>query len=183
LAHYYFFGNHVPGKTNVWEEFQQKRREMGYSPEVALAIEQERLGAKVVGPDGEKGLRGAIGTPDQLTEFLRRYEDAGVDQVIFVLQAGNNQHEHIMESLEIFGTRIMPEFAERDAASREKKFRELQPAIDAAMARRVDDAPPFPNDYIMTPLAREAIAKTPGGEKILEDIARRSATGSSSDPG
>jgi alkanesulfonate monooxygenase SsuD/methylene tetrahydromethanopterin reductase-like flavin-dependent oxidoreductase (luciferase family) len=183
LAHYYFFGNHVPGKTNVWEEFQQKRREMGYSPEVALAIEQERLGAKVVGPDGKKGLRGAIGTPDQLTEFLRRYEDAGVDQVIFVLQAGNNQHEHIMESLEIFGTRIMPEFAERDAASREKKFRELQPAIDAAMARRVDDAPPFPNDYIMTPLAREAIAKTPGGEKILEDIARRSATGSSSDPG
>jgi hypothetical protein len=34
-------------------------------------------------------LRGAVGTPEQLREYLRRYEEAGVDQVIFVMQAGN----------------------------------------------------------------------------------------------
>ena len=63
------------------------------------------------------GLRGAIGTPEQVREYLRRYEEAGVDQVIFVLQAGRNRHEHIMESLELFGREVLPEFAERDEAA------------------------------------------------------------------
>ena len=51
------------------------------------------------------GLRGAIGTPDQIRDYLRRYEECGVDQVIFCSQAGKNRHEHIMESLELFGSR------------------------------------------------------------------------------
>ena len=29
LAHYYVFGDHHPGRTNVWEEFQQRRDEVG----------------------------------------------------------------------------------------------------------------------------------------------------------
>ena len=61
--------------------------------------------------EGTAGLRGAVGTPDQVREFLRRYEEAGVDQVIFVAQAGKNRHEHIMESLELFGREVLPEFA------------------------------------------------------------------------
>ena len=44
--------------------------------------------------------RGGIGTPEQLREHLQRYEEAGVDQVIFVQQSGINRHEHICESLE-----------------------------------------------------------------------------------
>jgi len=31
-----------------------------------------------------------------------RFEDAGVDQVIFLQQAGRNKHEHICASLELF---------------------------------------------------------------------------------
>ncbi len=77
---------------------------MGYSPEAALAARHETLGAKAAAGD-QTGLRGAIGTPDQLREFLRRYEEAGVDQLIFVMQAGHNRHEDIMESIELFGTR------------------------------------------------------------------------------
>jgi alkanesulfonate monooxygenase SsuD/methylene tetrahydromethanopterin reductase-like flavin-dependent oxidoreductase (luciferase family) len=91
LAHHYIFGEHFPGTTNVWEEFLAKRDEMGYSPEAAIAAEQEVLGAKMAAGERE-GLRGAIGTPDQLREYLRRYEEAGVDQVIFVMQAGKNRH-------------------------------------------------------------------------------------------
>ncbi len=104
LAHFYVFGDHVPGQTNVWEEFQERRGKMGYSPEAAIAAAQQTLGAKAAAGD-ETGLRGAVGTPDQLREFLRRYEQAGVDQLIFVMQAGKNRHEHIMESLELFGRR------------------------------------------------------------------------------
>lgn len=176
LAHFYVFGDHVPGETNVWEEFQEKRQQMGYDPEVAVALEQERLGAQVAAHGG-KGLRGAIGNPDQLREFLRRYEECGIDQVIFIQQAGRNRHEHIMESLELFGKEILPEFKERDEASRTRKFAELEPAIEAAMARRVDDAPPLPEGYVMTPLARDFVKQVGGGERILEDVARRTAVG------
>ncbi len=45
---------------------------------------------------------GGIGTPEQVRAHLRRYEQAGVDQIIFVQQSGNNKHEHICESLELF---------------------------------------------------------------------------------
>ena len=36
------------------------------------------------------------GRADQIREFLRRYEEMGVDQIIFVSQAGKNRHEDIM---------------------------------------------------------------------------------------
>ena len=175
LAHFYIFGEHMPGKTNVWEEFRNKRHALGYNPEVAVALEQERLGAKVAA-DGGKGLRGAVGTPDQIREFLRRYEECGVDQLIFVLQAGRNRHEHIMESLELFGRDILPEFKDRDERARAAKFHELEPAIESAMQRRVEDSPEMPADYVMTPLAREAL-KQISGEEILETVATRTAAG------
>ena len=115
-----------PGGPNVWEEFQERRGKMGYSPEAAIAAAQETLGAKAAAGD-ETGLRGAVGTPAQLREFLRRYEEAGVDQLIFVMQAGKNRHEHIMESLELFGREVLPEFAERDEAASAAKARAAGP--------------------------------------------------------
>ena len=99
-------------------------------------MKEERLGAKVAAGD-TTGLRGCIGTPEQVREYLRRYEEAGVDQVIFVLQAGRNRHEHIMESIELFGREVLPEFAERDeAAARRQGSSGWQPMIEAALARR-----------------------------------------------
>ena len=176
LAHYYIFGSHVPGQTNVWDEFQNKREELGYSPEVAIALQQERLGAKVAAAGGNEGLRGAIGTPHQLREYLKRYEEAGVDQIIFVQQAGRNRHEHIMESLELFGREVLPEFKDRDEKLRAEKARKLEPAIEAAMARRVDDAPEMPEDYVMDAMAKAAV-KQYGGEELLEKVAAGSAIG------
>ncbi|MGI8792182.1 MAG: LLM class flavin-dependent oxidoreductase, partial [Acidimicrobiales bacterium] len=119
LAHYYVFGEHQPGKTDVWAEFVEKRDAQGYSVDAA-AIQQERLGAKIAA-DNFSGLRGAVGTPEQIREFLLRYEEMGVDQIIFVSQAGKNRHEDIMESLELFGTKILPEFAERDEIAQKDK--------------------------------------------------------------
>jgi alkanesulfonate monooxygenase SsuD/methylene tetrahydromethanopterin reductase-like flavin-dependent oxidoreductase (luciferase family) len=176
LAHFYIFGEHVPGKTDVWQEFQDKRKKMGYSPEVAIALEQERLGAKVAAGD-TTGLRGAVGTPAQIREFVRRYEKAGVDQLIFVMQAGRNKHEHIMESLELFAREVMPEFKDRDEKIVAQKKQRLQPAIEAAMARRVDDTPPLPAGYTITPMFRKMIEKQVGKEAI-EKFADAQAAGS-----
>ena len=147
LGHFYAFGQHRPGVTDVWQEFQAKRDLFGFKREVAAQTDQP-LGAQLY----EKGLgalRGAIGTPEQLRGLLRGYEKAGVDQVIFVSQAGRNRHEDICESLELFATEVMGEFVERDAAGAAARAERLAPAIEAALARR-DPPRPVP-DVVMNP--------------------------------
>jgi alkanesulfonate monooxygenase SsuD/methylene tetrahydromethanopterin reductase-like flavin-dependent oxidoreductase (luciferase family) len=183
LAHYYVFGEHRPAVTDVWDEFQHKRDEMGYSAETALAMQQERLGAKVASGD-TTGLRGAIGTPDQVREYLRRYEAAGVDQVIFVLQAGRNRHDHIMESIERFGTEILPEFAERDPALTAAKAARYAPVVEAAMVRKAaaladDPLPELPDDYVMKAIPKQMVdlAENEIGRQFLEKIAEETAEG------
>jgi alkanesulfonate monooxygenase SsuD/methylene tetrahydromethanopterin reductase-like flavin-dependent oxidoreductase (luciferase family) len=147
LAHYYAFGRHVPGRTDVWEEFQHNRDERGFSREIVTAG-QERLGVKLL-QQGLGSLRGAVGTPAQVMELVERYEKAGVDQVIFVLQAGRNSHEDICDSIELFAEHVIPRFAgeadEREARKRER----LAEARERALARR--EPPRQPPDYEITP--------------------------------
>ncbi len=81
-------------------------------------------------------MRGAIGTPDQIRDLIRRYEAAGIDQLIFVSQAGRNRHEDICQSMELFAREVLPEFAKRaDEVDAEKDAR-LVEAKAAALARR-----------------------------------------------
>ncbi len=134
LGHYYVFGTHRPGRTNVWGEFEEKRDLFGFRRQTAAQTGQT-LGAQLF-EQGLGALRGAIGTPDQVRELLRGYEDAGVDQVIFVSQAGRNRHEHICESLELFATKVMPDFAEHETEREKAKVERLAPAMEAALARR-----------------------------------------------
>jgi alkanesulfonate monooxygenase SsuD/methylene tetrahydromethanopterin reductase-like flavin-dependent oxidoreductase (luciferase family) len=178
LAHYYVFGDHVPATTDVWREFLQRRGKMGYSPEAALAERHQMLGAKAAAGD-HTGLRGAIGTPAQLREFLRRYEAAGVDQLIFVMQAGHNRHEHIMESLELFGTEVLPEFIERDEEAGRAKAARLEPVVAQALARRDRHDPTMPPDYTMRAIPKqmvEAMADEPA-QQWLESLADKQAAG------
>lgn len=134
LGHYYVFGQHQPGRTNVWEEFEERRELFGFSRPIA-AQTGRTLGAQLF-EQGLGALRGAIGTPAQVRELLKAYEAAGVDQVIFVSQAGRNRHEHICESLELFAREVMPEFAEHEDEREQAKLERLGPAMEAALARR-----------------------------------------------
>ena len=176
LAHYYIFGEHRPGSTDVWQEFLERRDQMGYSPEAAIAAEQETLGAKLVAGERE-GLRGAVGTPDQLREFLRRYEEAGVDQLIFVMQAGKNRHEDIMASLELFGSEVLPEFKERDVEASERKARDLEPVVEQVLARREDTAPLLPEGYSMKAYPKQMMEAAGADEGFLQTIADKTAVG------
>jgi alkanesulfonate monooxygenase SsuD/methylene tetrahydromethanopterin reductase-like flavin-dependent oxidoreductase (luciferase family) len=184
LAHYYVFGRHAPAKTDVWQEFQARRGERGFSPEAvqAAASNRDRLGAKIV-QDEETGLRGAVGTPDQVRDYLQRYEECGVDQVIFTSQAGKNQHEHIMESLELFGREVLPEFKERDEKLQRDKQQRIASTIDAVMARKpAEDHPPLPADDYTFPAIPRAMADRFGNDdfhKMLDEFAEQSATGPS----
>src|SRR5436305_633028 len=47
---------------------------------------------------------------ETIAKKLRRFRSSHVDQVILLNQAGKNTHEHICESLELFGKEVMPEF-------------------------------------------------------------------------
>jgi alkanesulfonate monooxygenase SsuD/methylene tetrahydromethanopterin reductase-like flavin-dependent oxidoreductase (luciferase family) len=178
LAHFYVFGDHVPASTNVWEEFRERRDKMGYSPEASLATRLGTLGAKVATGDST-GLRGATGTPAQLREFLRRYEEAGVDQLIFVMQAGKNRHEHIMESIELFGTQVLPEFVERDDAASSAKTAKWAPVIEAALARRVRHDPTMPSDYVMRAIPKQMVdaMQSEPAQQWLEALADKQAAG------
>src|SRR5215471_8406632 len=113
LGHHYIFGDHVPGRTSIWANYERARDLLPSTP-----------GA------------GGIGTPEQIATNLRLFEEAGVDQVIFLQQGGKNRHEHICESLELFAASVMPGFKQRHADREAKKQAELAPYIEAALARR-----------------------------------------------
>jgi len=181
LGHYYVFGRHQPGAGNLWADYQDRRAETGFDPEaVALAAGHEDvLGAKVV-QDGTSGLRGATGTPEQVREYLRRYEAVGVDQVILSCSAGRNRHDHIMESLELFGREVLPEFAERDARLQAEKTERLAPVIAAAMARKpASDHPTLDPDYEIPAYPRLDADRQASGKfhHWLDDYERRIAAG------
>jgi alkanesulfonate monooxygenase SsuD/methylene tetrahydromethanopterin reductase-like flavin-dependent oxidoreductase (luciferase family) len=137
LGHHYIFGSHKPGRTNIWERFEAAR---GSLPEA--------------------GARRGIGTPDQLREHLRSFEESGVDQVIFIQQGGRNRHDHICESLELFAAEVMPEFSEQAERREREKLEKLAPHIEQAMKRK-----PW-----MTPLKDEEIPEIVAlGRQIAED--------------
>jgi alkanesulfonate monooxygenase SsuD/methylene tetrahydromethanopterin reductase-like flavin-dependent oxidoreductase (luciferase family) len=119
LAHYYLLGGHVPGRTSVWDIFR---------------------GSQIPMPGGSAG----IGTPDEVRAAMHEFEEAGVDQAIFIQQGGNNRHDHICEALELFAGQVMPEFAARHDARQRQKAEDLAPFVERALARRT--TPPEPQD-------------------------------------
>jgi alkanesulfonate monooxygenase SsuD/methylene tetrahydromethanopterin reductase-like flavin-dependent oxidoreductase (luciferase family) len=134
LAHYYGMGRHRPGRTSVWEEFLANRDQRGFARHL-ITPDSAPLAVKIM-QHGLGSLRGAIGTPEQVLDLCRRYQAVGVDQVIFVQQAGPNRHEHIMESLELFGEHVVPAFAEGREERERAKAERLAGAVEAALARR-----------------------------------------------
>jgi alkanesulfonate monooxygenase SsuD/methylene tetrahydromethanopterin reductase-like flavin-dependent oxidoreductase (luciferase family) len=150
LAHYYVFGDHQPGRTDIYEEFLRRRDDVGFARSIITADEAP-LGVRVL-QQGLGSLRGAIGTPAQVRDLCRRYEAAGVDQVVFVMQAGRNRHDHICEAIELFAEEVMPEFAERADAADAARAQRFAPAIEAALARR-EVAPEADPGYAVVPTA------------------------------
>ena len=138
LGALYGFGEHKPGRANLFADFQEMR---------AKNLAENPLNMS----EALTGGRGGIGTPADMRKHLRKFEEVGVDQVTFIQQAGMNKHEHICESLELFANDVMPEFKQRTAEREAAKQEELAPYIEAAMARKQfmkqpsdDEIPTFP---------------------------------------
>ena len=112
----------IPGHSTLWRDYIAARG--ARTEEVIAAARMTETYAS------------GIGTPDDIRRHIRDFRDAGVDQVIFLQQAGNNRHEQICESLELFAGEVMGEFKAEAAEREAKKTAGLAPYIDAAMARK-----------------------------------------------
>jgi alkanesulfonate monooxygenase SsuD/methylene tetrahydromethanopterin reductase-like flavin-dependent oxidoreductase (luciferase family) len=163
LAHFYGGTPHVVGDTDLWQSFAVNRAERGFAREIVSA-DAAPLAVRLL-QAGTGSLRGAIGTPAQVTDLLSRYEAVGIDQVIFVMQAGKNRHEHICESLELFAAEVLPRFAaNRDRAEAAKADR-LAAAVDAALARRAP-ARTLVQPYTIDEAAEVAAARPPAQAQL-----------------
>ncbi|HUD51022.1 LLM class flavin-dependent oxidoreductase [Parvibaculum sp.] len=132
----------VPGRTDLWGDYIKARGNRTQEVIDAAA----RADAIATG----------IGTPDDMRAHLRAFQSAGVDQVIFMQQAGRNRHDHICQSLELFAAEVMPEFKAEVAAREERKARELAPYIEAALARKNWMKPLADSDI---PVVKASVAK------------------------
>ncbi len=115
LGHYAFFGQHEPGRTNLWENYKTKPENFAL-------------------PEGRT--QDCIGTPDYIRARLREFEESGVDQVVFVSQAGRIPHEMLCSSMELFGKEVLPEFKERDQREAAHKAEITERVAEKAMKRR-----------------------------------------------
>jgi alkanesulfonate monooxygenase SsuD/methylene tetrahydromethanopterin reductase-like flavin-dependent oxidoreductase (luciferase family) len=113
-----------PGRSTLWQEYE--------------AIRDRDL--PMIGSPG-------IGTPAEFIQFVHEFEDAGVDQIIFLQQGGRNRHDHICESLELFGSEVLPEFIPGREEREAKKAQELAPYIEKALSRK-QFMPPLSDDEI-----------------------------------
>jgi len=113
----------VPGRTTLWSDFTAKRGDKT-DKLIAAAAEQPAFG------------QGGIGTPADMAAHLQGFQEAGIDQVIFLQQAGRNRHDHICESLALFAREVMPQFKADVEAREAKKAAALAPYVAAALKRK-----------------------------------------------
>jgi hypothetical protein len=111
-----------------------------------------------------------------VTDLVSRYQKAGVDQVMFVMQSGKNRHEHICEAIELFASEVLPRFAEEREAKDIAKAERLAAAVDRALARR-DGPRSLGEPYLIDEAAELAAASGTGQVPMrkLASAARESA--------
>jgi alkanesulfonate monooxygenase SsuD/methylene tetrahydromethanopterin reductase-like flavin-dependent oxidoreductase (luciferase family) len=138
-----------PGRTDLWGEFQSRRSPGSADRRIADA---DALG---------DGYASCIGSPEDARRYLHQMREVGVDQVIFIQQAGRNRHEDICSSLELFGATVLPEFAADEPERQHRKHDELAPFVEAALARK-QWMQPLAEEDIPTVVAAVARAQTSG---------------------
>jgi len=136
----------VPGRSRLFEQFQ---KELGGAVLGANAVHAESLASAFEGSRG-------IGTPDDFRAHVKHFQDAGVDQIILLQQAGRNRHEHICESLDLLAGHVLPEFAESAAERDQRKADELAPHVEKALARKKRMAPLADADI---PVVKASVAR------------------------
>ena len=101
LASYYFSGRRPTGRLRVSRE--------------PFADADLQAAMAFRGAEDAPAMN-VIGDPAHCRELVSRFEDAGVDELILVMQMGTVPHELVLRSIRTFGEQVIPHFA---AATRE----------------------------------------------------------------
>lgn len=138
--HHERFGAHRPGRTRIVEEFERLRTSTGHDAAPVLEVPDGPLAARVGG-----SIRGAIGDPEQVTELLGRYRDAGVDEIVLAPPVGLVEPEALRRSLALLGEHVLPRLHDEDDDVVEGE----DPALEAALRRR--RPVPGPRETVVLP--------------------------------
>jgi alkanesulfonate monooxygenase SsuD/methylene tetrahydromethanopterin reductase-like flavin-dependent oxidoreductase (luciferase family) len=95
LATYFFSPNRVPGPPDIARDALS-----------AAALAKAKASRNAAG----SSLNAIIGDPSAARESVSRFRDAGVDELIMVMQMGTVPQEIVMESLRVFAEKVMPHF-------------------------------------------------------------------------
>lgn len=115
-------GQHQPARQNLYRQFRdlpQNQQDGRENLRQARLLSEEEIRKEEPEEEVQRALYraarsgSAIGSPDTIRENLKRYETGNLDALILVAQCGDRKHEDIMESIELFGTKVLPEFKER----------------------------------------------------------------------
>jgi alkanesulfonate monooxygenase SsuD/methylene tetrahydromethanopterin reductase-like flavin-dependent oxidoreductase (luciferase family) len=63
------------------------------------------------------------GTPEEVCEQLAAYQDVGCDQVVFSMAPEGMERDEVFEMLELFGTKVIPEY-DKDPVHSTTRYRE-----------------------------------------------------------
>jgi alkanesulfonate monooxygenase SsuD/methylene tetrahydromethanopterin reductase-like flavin-dependent oxidoreductase (luciferase family) len=96
LARYYFAGDRPTGPLDI--------------PRGELSDDELRE-AMAFRTDKDAQLTAVVGDPVAARERVQRFVEAGVDELILIMQMGTVPHDIIMRTLRTFAERVMPHFA------------------------------------------------------------------------
>jgi alkanesulfonate monooxygenase SsuD/methylene tetrahydromethanopterin reductase-like flavin-dependent oxidoreductase (luciferase family) len=140
----------LPGRSELWEKYQARKAARAAGEKVT----DTAYGGREANPDRSMARSPGIGTPAEFRKHMQGFAEVGVDQVIFLQQGGNNRHEHICESLELFNQEVLDDFAEGREVRERQKQEELAPYIEAALARRDTRSPMEDDEIEIVPASR-----------------------------
>lgn len=144
LRHYFQTNDHQPAETDLWQAFQNEPER----PFVSLD---------------------RFNTPDGLAAHYRTLEEAGVDEVILLQQAGNYRHEDICASLELFAAAVLPEFKARQATADERHAARLSANNTVSKPATRSSPTPKPPGHLLHDLLVEQ-AEDRAGRIAFEQI-------------
>lgn len=96
LSRYYLTGERPVGRLPVPREFMS---------------DDDLTAAMAVRSGGRDPLNALCGDPAFAKEYVQRFQEIGVDELICVMQMGTVPHELVMESIRTFGELVLPHFS------------------------------------------------------------------------
>lgn len=96
LSRYYLGGDRPTGRLPVSREFLS---------------DADLDGAMGVRNTKDDAINALCGDPSFAREFIERFTEIGVDELICVMQMGTVPHELVMESIRTFGEKVLPHYA------------------------------------------------------------------------